>query len=93
MPPRDVVYVTVSADLPIRSTVQPYANRVELRFGKAYPVVLSIERAALDQFSALIEAGRAELDAALTRSKAGEATETGAEPDPSGEHPTRSGPC
>jgi hypothetical protein len=60
----DMVYVTVSADLPIRSTVQPYAARIELRFGKAYPVTLGIDRDALDRLAELIEAGRTELDAA-----------------------------
>jgi hypothetical protein len=61
----DLVYVTVTDDLPIRSTVQTYASRVELRFGKAYPLVLGIDRASLDRIAELIDAGRAELDAAL----------------------------
>lgn len=59
----DMAYLHVTAELPIRSTVQPFANRIELRFGKAYPVALGIDRAALDRLAELINAGRAELDA------------------------------
>ena len=62
-----MVYVQVTADLPMRSVVQPWANRIELRFGKAYPVALGIDRAALDVLAELIEAGRRELDEALRR--------------------------
>lgn len=54
----------VTTNLPMRSVVQPWANRIELRFGKAYPVALGIDRAAL---AGLIEAGRRELDEALRR--------------------------
>lgn len=60
----DVVFVHVSGALPITSTVQPYADRLELRLGRAYPVTLTIDRAALDHIAALIESGRLELDAA-----------------------------
>ncbi len=60
----DVVNMSVSANLPIRSVVQPYADRIELRFGRAYPVTLTIDRAALDLLAELINAGRIELDAA-----------------------------
>jgi hypothetical protein len=60
----DVVFLNVSGTLPITSTVQPYADRLELRFGRAYPVTLTIDRDALDRIAELIEAGRRELDAA-----------------------------
>ena len=33
--------VHVTADLPIRAQALPFADRVEIRFGKAFPVVLS----------------------------------------------------
>lgn len=65
----DMVYVTVSADLPIRPTVQPYAARIELRFGRAYPVALGIDRDALDRLIDMLETGRAELDAAAAQRK------------------------
>ena len=71
----DVVYVAVTADLPIRSTVQPFAGRIELRFGRAYPVALGIDREALDKLAELIEAGRAELDAAKAQDKRGKRTQ------------------
>jgi len=55
--------------------VQPYAARIELRFGKAYPVTLGIDREALDRLAELIDAGRAELDAAAAeRDKRGKRT-------------------
>lgn len=60
----DVVYLNVSGALPVTSTVQAYADRLELRFGRAYPVTLTIDRDALDHIAALIDAGRLELDAA-----------------------------
>lgn len=69
IPVADLVYVTVSADLPIRSTVRPYAARIELHFGKAYPVTVGIDRGALDRLVELIEAGRAELDAATAQNQ------------------------
>lgn len=55
--------------------MQPYAARIELRFGKAYPVTLGIDREALDRLAELIDAGRAELDAAAAeRDKRGKRT-------------------
>jgi hypothetical protein len=61
---RDIVNVHVTADLPIRVRALPFADRVEIRFGKAFPVVLIIDRAALSPLGKAIDQGRAELDAA-----------------------------
>jgi hypothetical protein len=64
---RDMVQVHVTADLPIRSQALPFADRVEIRFGKAFPVVLIVERTALDQLGEAIAAGRQALDQADQR--------------------------
>jgi hypothetical protein len=58
------VQVHVTADLPIRTQAQPFADRVEIRFGKAFPVALIVDRAALDKFGEAIADGRKALDAA-----------------------------
>ncbi|MEU4673006.1 hypothetical protein AB0F91_34875 [Amycolatopsis sp. NPDC023774] len=44
---RDTVQLHVGADLPIRVKPLAYANRVEVRFGKAFPVVVLIDLDAL----------------------------------------------
>lgn len=59
---RDIVHVHVTADLPIRAQALPFADRVEIRFGKAFPVALLVDRLALDQLTAALAAGKAELD-------------------------------
>ena len=64
---RDIVQVHVTADLPIRSQPLPFADRVEIRFGKAFPVVLIVDRAALDALSEAITSGRTALDQAAQR--------------------------
>ncbi|MGX7824018.1 hypothetical protein ACTG9Q_02880 [Actinokineospora sp. 24-640] len=64
---RDMVHVYVTADLPIRGQALPFADRVEVRFGKAFPVALIVERQALDALVRAIEDGRAELVAAENR--------------------------
>ncbi|MGM1057844.1 hypothetical protein [Saccharothrix sp. Mg75] len=59
-----MVRVHVTADLPIRGSALPFADRVEVRFGKAFPVVLVIDRAALAGLRAALEQGANELDSA-----------------------------
>lgn len=56
----------VGADLPFRLTTLPLADRVEVRFGKAFPAVLVVERAALDRLRAVLNQGAAELAASRT---------------------------
>ncbi|WP_051385806.1 hypothetical protein [Actinokineospora inagensis] len=63
---RDMVQVHVTDDVPIRAQALPFADRVEIRFGKAFPVALIVDRTALDTLITAITAGRAELDAART---------------------------
>lgn len=58
---RDIVQVHISAALPIRAQALGFANRVEVRFGKAFPVALIVDRDALDPLLAAIGSGRAEL--------------------------------
>jgi hypothetical protein len=66
---RDIVQVHVRADLPIRTQALPFADRVEIRFGKAFPVALIVDRPALAQLSEAIAAGRAELEQAEQRDR------------------------
>ena len=47
---RDTVQIHVTADLPIRARALPYANRAELRFGKAFPVALLVDQDTLSVF-------------------------------------------
>lgn len=64
---RDVVQVHITADLPIRSRALPFADRVEIRLGKAFPVALIVDRPALAQLGDAIAAGRAELEQATQK--------------------------
>jgi hypothetical protein len=61
---RDIVQVHVRADLPIRTQALPFADRVEIRLGKAFPVALIMDRPALAQLGNAIAAGQAELEQA-----------------------------
>ena len=61
---RDLVQVHITADLPIRSRALTYADRVEIRLGKAFPVALIVDRSALGQLGDALAAGRAELEQA-----------------------------
>jgi hypothetical protein len=64
---RDMVQIHITADLPIRARALPFANRIELRFGKAFPVALLVEQDALTQLTEAISSARDELYAASTR--------------------------
>ncbi|MGH3670276.1 MAG: hypothetical protein ACRDSH_06525 [Pseudonocardiaceae bacterium] len=55
---RDIVQVHITSALPIRAQALPFANRVEVRFGKAFPVALIVDRDALDQLIDAIGTGR-----------------------------------
>ena len=63
----DLVQVHITADLPIRTLPLPFADRVEIRFGKAFPVVLIVDHAALTQLGDAITVGRTALDLAAQR--------------------------
>jgi hypothetical protein len=58
---RDIVQVHISSALPIQVQALGFANRVEVRFGKAFPVALIVDRDALDPLLAALGTGRAEL--------------------------------
>ena len=66
---RDLVNVHVTADLPIRARALPFADRVEIRLGKAFPVALIVDRAALVRLAEALQAGHDELDAATHRGR------------------------
>ena len=63
-PVRDLVHMYVTAELPIRARALPFADRVEIRFGQAFPVVLLVDKAALGRLGDAIKEGRTELEAA-----------------------------
>ena len=67
---RDIVHVHVTADLPMRTQALPFADRVEIRFGKAFPVVLIVDRPALAQLGAAIATGQAALEEADQKGRA-----------------------
>jgi hypothetical protein len=58
---RDIVQIHITSSLPIRAHALGFANRVEVRFGKAFPVALIVDRDALDPLLRAIAGGRAEL--------------------------------
>ncbi|WIX92696.1 hypothetical protein [Amycolatopsis sp. DG1A-15b] len=64
---RDTVQIHVTADLPIRVRALTYANRAEIRFGKAFPVVLLVDSDAIAVLSRELEAVRAALNSTTTR--------------------------
>ena len=59
---RDIVHVFVTADLPIRAKALPFADRLEIRFGNAFPVVLLVDHSVLGQLTDAFAEGRAELE-------------------------------
>jgi len=59
---RDKVQIHVTADLPIRVRALAYANRAEIRFGKAFPVVLLVDSDAIAVLSKELEEVRAALN-------------------------------
>jgi hypothetical protein len=64
---RDMVHVHVTADVPLRAQALPYADRIEVRFGKAFPVALIIDHNAVDRLGDALRDAKAELDAAARR--------------------------
>jgi hypothetical protein len=64
---RDTVQIHVTADLPIRVRALTYANRAEIRFGKAFPVVLLVDSDAIAVLSKELEEVRAVLNSTTTR--------------------------
>jgi hypothetical protein len=55
---RDIVQVHITSALPIRAQALPFASRVEVRFGKAFPVALIVDRDAVDPLIEVIGIGR-----------------------------------
>jgi hypothetical protein len=64
---RDTVQIHVTADLPIRVRALTYANRAEIRFGKAFPVVLLVDSDAIAVLSKELEQVRAVLNSTTAR--------------------------
>lgn len=58
---RDTVEVHVTAALPVRAQAFPFANRVVVRLGKAFPVSLIVDRDALTTLIDALTAGRDQL--------------------------------
>jgi hypothetical protein len=61
---RDIVQVHITAALPIRAQALPFANRIEVRFGMAFPAALIVDRDALDPLIDALVTGREGLRAA-----------------------------
>ncbi|WP_370934901.1 hypothetical protein [Amycolatopsis sp. cg13] len=71
---RDTVQIHVTADLPIRVRALTYANRAEIRFGKAFPVVLLVDSDAIAVLGKQLEEARTALVTG-TRTKCGDQTQ------------------
>jgi hypothetical protein len=63
---RDLVTVHITTEAPMRAVALPFANRGEIRLGKAYPVALLIDEAALVALAETINYLRVQLAAAKT---------------------------
>ncbi|MBE1465428.1 hypothetical protein H4W33_004440 [Kibdelosporangium phytohabitans] len=59
---RDLVSLQVMEGVPIRSRALPFADRVEIRFGNAFPLALLIDRAAIEELLEAIQTSRDALD-------------------------------
>jgi hypothetical protein len=55
---RDIVQVHITAGLPIRAQALPFASRIEVRFGMAFPAALIVDRDALDSLIQALVTGR-----------------------------------
>jgi hypothetical protein len=73
---RDTVQIHVTADLPIRVRALAYANRAEIRFGKAFPVVLLVDSDAIAVLGRELAEAQAVLNAAATQTENGELPES-----------------
>ncbi|WP_132113209.1 hypothetical protein [Actinocrispum wychmicini] len=51
----------ITNDLPVRLRTLGFADRVEVRFGNAFPIVLLVDRTALDSLIDVLTRGRSEL--------------------------------
>lgn len=60
-----MVHIHVTDNLPIQARALPFADRVEVRFGRAFPVTLIIDSPALDRLGDALETARTELRAAV----------------------------
>jgi hypothetical protein len=60
---RDIVQVHITSALPIRAQALPFANRIELRFGMAFPAALIVDRDAVDSLIEELVTGRDALHA------------------------------
>jgi hypothetical protein len=58
-----MVRVHVTANLPIRVEPMVFADRVEIRFGNAFPAALVVDRDALPRLAEAIAEGMAAFDA------------------------------
>ena len=72
---RDTVQIHVTADLPIRVRALTYANRAEIRFGKAFPVVLLVDSDAIAVLGKQLHEAETALSAATRMDYGGEAPE------------------
>ena len=61
---RDIVQVHITSALPIRAQALPFANRIEVRFGMAFPAALIVDRDALDPLIHALVTGQDQLHAA-----------------------------
>ena len=60
---RDIVQVHITSALPIRVKSLSFADRIEVRFGMAFPAALIVDRDALDSLIEELVTGRDALHA------------------------------
>lgn len=60
---RDIVHIHVTDGVPIQGRALPFADRIEVRLARAFPVTLLIDGAALRRFTDAVQAGASDLQA------------------------------
>lgn len=58
----DVVRVHISQHLPIHARALGFADRIEIRFGQAFPITLVIDKPAVDPLMSAIKSCHDELE-------------------------------
>ncbi|MGW4207163.1 hypothetical protein ACWEIJ_04190 [Lentzea sp. NPDC004789] len=63
----DMVRVHVTADVPMRPLAMPFADRIEIRLGNAFPAVLVIDRDVVPQLRDVLDQAWRALQASAAR--------------------------
>ncbi|MFJ5989615.1 hypothetical protein [Lentzea sp. NPDC092896] len=63
----DLVRVHLTDGVPMRPLAMPFADRIEIRFGNAFPAVLVVDRDVVPQLRDVLDQGWRALEASAAR--------------------------